>query len=72
VQRIPPNHNDWQFLSSKEEAAVEIVLAHLSHLLDADATLDEIADLPRGWKAWRWSVGDDWIRETTPEDQPEI
>jgi hypothetical protein len=66
------DNNDWQFLSSKEEAAAEILLTHVSHLLDTDPTLDEIANLPLGWKAWRWSVGEDWIREPTPEHQLEI
>jgi hypothetical protein len=57
---------DWQFLSSLEANASEVLHIHLSHLLDADATLGEVADLPLGWKAWRLSVGEEWIREPTP------
>ena len=63
---------DWQFLSSKEERADEAVLAHLSHLLEADSTLSEIADLPAGWRASRRSVGDDWVREPRRDDHPSI
>jgi hypothetical protein len=60
---------DWQFLSSLEADASEVLHIHLSHLLGADGTLGEVADLPLGWKAWRLSVGEEWIREPTPDDQ---
>lgn len=63
---------DWQFLSSKEEREDECVLAHIGHLLDSDTSLETVADLPPGWKAWRLSVVDDWVREPTPADQPGI
>jgi hypothetical protein len=46
---------DWQFLSSVEESADEGLHIHVSHLLDNDETLGQLADLPLGWKAWRWS-----------------
>jgi hypothetical protein len=63
---------DWQFLSSHEEQASEIAFIHLSHLLQRDETLDLLADLPPGWKAWRRAAGDDWVREVTPADQPHV
>lgn len=62
----------WQFLASTETQPEEIVVAHISHLLDADGTLDYLADLPLGWKAWRESPDDPWEREPTPEDQAEF
>jgi hypothetical protein len=63
---------DWQFLSSYEEHEDEIVLLHLGHVLDWDSTLRALEDLPGGWKAWRESVADEWVRAPTPADQPQI
>ena len=63
---------DWQFLASTERQADEIAVAHIGHLLDADSTLHQLADLPRGWKAWRETASDPWEREPTPDDQAEL
>jgi hypothetical protein len=63
---------DWQFLSSLEEDATEALHVHVSHLLDDDETLEQLADLPIGWKAWRWSVPDSWTREEISDDQESI
>lgn len=52
---------DWQFLSSEEQTADEIVHIHLSHVLDLDPSAQPLKDLPPGWKAWRHSVGDEWV-----------
>jgi hypothetical protein len=65
-------NGDWQFLSSNEEREEEIVLVHLSHVLDWDPIVQSLEDLPGGWQAWRGSVDDDWAREPTPPDQPTI
>jgi hypothetical protein len=64
--------DDWQFLASHEEHADECVLLHLSHVLEWDASLRTLESLPRGWRAWRWKVGDEWVREPTPPDHPEV
>jgi hypothetical protein len=63
---------DWEFLSSYEEHADEVVLVHLGHVLEWDPTVSVLEDLPKGWKAWRWSVEDEWVREPTPPDQPSV
>jgi hypothetical protein len=65
-------NGDWSFLSSYEEREEEIVLVHLSHVLDWDPTVRTLEELPGGWKAWRESVDDEWTREPTPPDQPTI
>lgn len=68
-------HDDdgaWQFLSGTEQHPDEIVVAHVAHLVDEDATLHEVADLPLGWKTWRESLSDSWFREPTPEGQAEF
>jgi hypothetical protein len=65
-------NGDWEFLSSYEESAEEIVLVHVSHLLEFDPSLQRLADLPAGWKAWRESATAEWIREPTPANQPTL
>ncbi|HZS61772.1 MAG TPA: hypothetical protein VFA43_21035 [Gemmatimonadaceae bacterium] len=62
----------WQFLSSEETLSEQSLRVHIGHLLDRDLTLHEVAALPLGWKAWRWSVGEPWVREPIPEDQAEF
>lgn len=62
----------WQFLSSFEETADEALHVHLSHLLEVDETLEQLADLPVGWKAWRSSLRDRWTREKISIDQESI
>jgi hypothetical protein len=69
VTQIYHEHNgDWQFLGA---TSGECVLLCLHHLIDFDPTLNELADLPRGWCAWRDSVGVPWQREafTPSEDE---
>lgn len=57
---------DWQFHGATEDGCV---LLCLHHLIDRDRTLDELADLPRGWSAWRDSSSAPWNREPyTPSD----
>lgn len=55
--------DSWQFLSSEEEQADECVYIHLAHVLDWDPSVRALEDLPEGWKAWRESPADQWIRE---------
>jgi hypothetical protein len=61
---------DWQFLTGTEEHPDEIAYVHLHHVLAWDPTVEPLADLPRGWKAWRHSVAEAWKREPIPPDQP--
>jgi hypothetical protein len=65
-------NDDWQFLSSHEEHEDELVLVHLAHVLELDPTLRALESLPKEWKAWRWSVEDEWVREPIPPDQPAV
>jgi hypothetical protein len=60
---------EWQFLSGAEESPDEALNVHVTHLLDDDETLEQLADLPVGWQAWRSSAGAAWRREEIPEDQ---
>jgi hypothetical protein len=58
----------WQFHGETDDRGV---LLCLHHLIDRDPTLDELADLPRGWYAWRDSEGAAWQRETFTADDDE-
>lgn len=58
-------HDDdgaWQFLDATTDDIGEPVLMCLGCVFERDATLSEIADLPRGWGAYREYVGAAWER----------
>jgi hypothetical protein len=63
---------DWQFLSGYEERAHEVRLVHVEHIIGWDDTVVAIADLPRGWKAWRESPEHQWMRQPIPHDQAHV
>lgn len=63
---------DWSFASGEEQTEADVVLVHLGHLLDADPALASLADLPRGWTAWRDDSQGEWVREPTPPDHPTL
>jgi hypothetical protein len=54
---------DWQFLPYTTPDDKDAVLIHIEHLLDWDASLKEVMDLPLGWHASRKSVNEPWKRE---------
>jgi predicted phosphoadenosine phosphosulfate sulfurtransferase len=41
------------------------------HVVDKDATVNGLADLPVGWCAWRKGVSTPWIREVSADDADE-
>lgn len=47
----------WQFLDSKmsEKNINDAVVVSLQNIIDLDSTIQELADLPLGWHAWRES-----------------
>ena len=60
----------WQFLDGSEQPdPADAMMVCFSHVVDKDPTLREVADLPPGWRAWRQSVGDEWVREELPVDE---
>jgi len=60
----------WQFLDgSKSPSTSDAVVVCMSEVVESDPSLFELADLPPGWRAWRQSVNDEWVREASdPED----
>jgi hypothetical protein len=62
VVREDDEEGSWQLIGVSEPGE-DGDDAHLFHALDADQTLLEILDLPRGWRATRDDVGSPWFRE---------
>lgn len=59
---------DWQFLDATTDEPGECVLHCLGCVYERDNTLAEVADLPRGWSAFREQAGSPWVR---CQDEPE-
>lgn len=63
-------NGDWQFLDAMTDDPGEPVMLCLGCVLESDATLAQVSDLPRGWSAFREEVGASWERWRN-EDEPE-
>lgn len=59
---------DWQFIDDGPTEQEDIALVHLGHLVGADTSLAELADLPLGWMASRPATGDPWSRRPRASD----
>jgi hypothetical protein len=53
----------WQFLSEKDPDLEQARLVCLADMVELDSTIEELADLPLGWKARRASREQRWVRE---------
>jgi hypothetical protein len=58
----------WQFVNGwgDTDDADDGTISHFRHLLEHDASLAGLHDLPLGWRAWRADEHDAWIREPHP------
>lgn len=62
----------WQILGETGIESGGPELACLHHLIERDPTLEELADLPKGWYAERTVPGEPWKRfEKEPEEADE-
>ena len=57
----------WAFLSGGPFDPERAALARMSEVVERDASLLTIADLPAGWTATRDCVGASWVRQSDPE-----
>ena len=57
----------WQMLTGDAFDIAEAKLVQLKHLVDLDASLVELADLPLGWTARRQRVDTPWSRHADTE-----
>jgi len=57
----------WQFFNSESESRNEADgrVVGLGDIVQLDASIIELADLPLGWHAWRDSKGSPWKRAKT-------
>jgi hypothetical protein len=62
---------DWQFLDATTQEPGECVLMCLGCVVERDATLFQISDLPPGWSAYREHVGAEWERWQKPAEDDE-
>lgn len=51
------------------DAEREITCVCLSHIVDIEPAVIELADLPIGWWAVRKSLDSPWVREKIPDDE---
>jgi hypothetical protein len=58
----------WQFLCGKTNAVEDARVIGLDCALRLDPGLADLADLPRGWQAWRENVQSPWRRGPLPPD----
>jgi hypothetical protein len=61
----------WQFHGAGESESEDITYACFHHIVDRDSTIQDLADLPTGWCAWRENVSTPWIRELSAADTEE-
>jgi Domain of unknown function (DUF4262) len=58
----------WQFHGPEESKTGDLAYVCFHHIIDKDATIKDLADLPVGWCAWRKDVTAPWVREETAPD----
>jgi len=64
---------DWQVLCGTTNDSADGRVVCLGCLFIRDRSIGELADLPRGWRAWRDSVTSAWQREQKePEEESDI
>lgn len=54
---------DWQFMCGRTTASADAKLICLGCIVEQDATLLQLANLPVGWMAYRESPELTWTRE---------
>lgn len=61
----------WQFLPGEAVRLEDALVVAMSEVVDLDPILNDLADLPPGWRAWRRGLGHPWVREKSlPEPAP--
>jgi hypothetical protein len=61
----------WQFIGNTDASLNNARLVCLEEIVQLDATVLEVADLPPGWQAIRKRFGDPWMRQLLPEEEEE-
>jgi hypothetical protein len=58
----------WQFLCGSTNDPSDGRVVGLASIVELDATVTELADLPLGWRAWRDSPQLPWNREARGDE----
>ncbi len=54
---------DWQFLCGDEHESIEgAKVVGVGHLTERDPSLNQLANLPKGWEADRIDQSSEWVR----------
>jgi hypothetical protein len=61
----------WQFLGPEESGTKDLTYVCFHHVIDKDASISGLHDLPVGWCAWRENIASPWTRELAPPDEDE-
>ena len=57
----------WQFHNGDKLDESDAAVVSLGSIVALDASINELADLPLGWHAWRERKGSPWLRrKATP------
>lgn len=62
----------WQFHGPEESDPEDMAYVCLHCVIDKDATIGELHDLPVGWCAWRENIASPWTRELSERDPDEF
>lgn len=57
----------WQFHDTLNAKPEDARIVCLSHVLELDPSMKELASLEPGWVAWRESALSPWVRELAPQ-----
>ncbi len=55
--------HSWAFTCGTTNKSEDLMLVSMGNIVNLDASLKEISDLPPGWSATRKSINDKWVRE---------
>ena len=61
----------WFFGDGGAFEVESAMVVALSSIVKRDPSVGRLADLPDGWRAWRRTVLDEWVREPNPEHPAE-
>ena len=60
--------HSWQFLTLDVADPAEAVMVSMRSIVALDPSVQEVADLPPGWRAWRSSKQASWQRSRIDDD----
>jgi len=60
---------DWQFLCDTTTDVADLKIVCLDHIVELDASVNELFQLNHGWTAWRETIKDDWETWQDPDEE---